>query len=105
KNFAEDFVRYWQGFLGIVVVDLGMQRHIHNTERELPPISGAFGRELGFFKFGEDFSRNFFGRVAVVRSETIENLFVPDPVLEHLRGGLDKCSRTGSGTKRFSIVS
>src|SRR5437016_396511 len=75
-----------------------VHREIERCERELPPIKNAGGGFLRVVHFLNNLARNFLRRIAIIGGESIEHLFVPNPVLEHLRWSFDKIAgHAGAG--------
>ncbi len=76
-----------------------VEREIERRERKLPPVKHARRRELRLVHSLDDFGRNLFRRIAVISRESIEHFFVPNPVLQHLRGRFDEIARHMSSSK------
>src|SRR3954452_12800760 len=104
KDFFQDRVRYghaivWH-FFGMWI----MQSQVEGSERELPPIKYAGICQLRVIELLDDVCGNFFRRIAVIGSESIQHLLVPNPVLQHLRWRFHKI--TGDiGTGEATIFS
>ena len=93
KQLAQDFIGERQGFFGVGLMDLGVEGQVRQAEGQLPAVAGCFDGEFSFLEFRQNFGRDFLRRIAVIGGETVEDLFVPDPVLQHLRGGFDEITR------------
>ena len=63
------------------------------TEGELAAVECAFDGQLGGLELVQYLLGNFFGRIAVIRGKAVQHLFVPNPVLQHLRRRFDEIAR------------
>jgi hypothetical protein len=89
------------GFYRIQLIDfagLSMQGEVDQSEGDLAPVESPDGGQLGLEEFIEQGFWDFFPGIAIVGGEAVEHLLIPDPVFEHLRGGLDKVTgNAGAG--------
>src|SRR5438876_3171369 len=90
KNFFQDRIRHDHAIVRRIFGVLIVQGQIERRERELAAIKNTGVRQLSVVHFFDDLCRNFLGWIAVVGSKRIEHFLVPDPILQHLRGRLDK---------------
>ncbi len=67
-----------------------MQGQIERSESELPAIKNAGGGQLRVVHLLDRLRGNLLRRIAIIGREGIEDLLVPNPVLQHLRRRLDK---------------
>src|SRR4029077_10250774 len=93
KNLFQDRVRYrdaivWH-FFGMRIVKSEVKR----GERELAAIKNAGVCQLRVVELLNDICGNFFGRIAVIGSKSIQHVLVPKPVLQHLRWRFNKITR------------
>ena len=93
KRLAEHLVGQRQRFGGVAGVDLRMQSHVHQRERDLAAITRPLRSELCFLQLGQNVGGDLLGRIAIIARERVQHLLVPDPVLEHLGGGFDEVAR------------
>ena len=70
-----------------------MQGEIERREGKLAAIIDAGGGQFGVVHFLDGLRRNFLRRIAIIGGESVENFFVPDPVLQHLRRRFDEIAR------------
>src|SRR5215510_7082844 len=93
KYFFQNRVRYPHRIVWHLFGMRIMQSKIERSERELPAIKHAGICQLRVVELLDDFCGNFFGRIAVIGSESIKHFLVPNPVLQHLRWRFNKITR------------
>src|SRR5207237_6745822 len=93
KNFLQDRIRNRHAIIRSILRMWSVQGEIKRSKGELPSIKYARSREFCVFHFLNGFARNFLRWLPVIRSERIEHILIPNPVLQHLRGSLDEIGR------------
>src|SRR5262249_49894134 len=71
-------------------MNLGVEFQVCKSERKLPTVASAFSCQPCLFEFGKNLSRDFFGGIAIIGGEAVEDPFVPNPILKHLGRSFDK---------------
>src|SRR5690349_20198230 len=83
KYFTKDAIGKRQGLVCIVVMDFSMKRQVRQAERKLATVAGPFGCQPSLLQLGQNLRRYLLCWIPVIRGETVEHLFVPNPVFEH----------------------
>src|SRR5215470_16520214 len=90
KDLFQDRIRHRDAIVGTVFSVLLVQGEVERRECKLASIISAGISQLGVIHLFNYFPWNLFRWVAVVGRKRVENLFVPNPILQHLRRRLDE---------------
>src|SRR5262249_28549426 len=96
--FWKDWIRYRDAIVGLTFRMDVVQGKIDIRKAELTTIKNTNRSQFRLLHFRDQLGRNLLRWVSIIGRKSVEDLFVPDPVLQHLRRCFNEVRRyAGAG--------